>query len=833
MKTFTKLFILTTCLIIGKTLSAQHVIDTNAIIAAYLQSDYIFEGTIESQCTFADPSTGNIYTANKVYISKIIKGNLTCGSVNIITLGGEFEGHHLDVSHTVQFVPGVTGVFVCKDSYYPEEINCPSTNNTEPLMLTYSYHGSLEYLFDRVNSEVNGFNSYFATLDEFYNFLTTIGINIIVCDASVIEQKRIMARQSIQSDVFYHPIKEYSKEENENFEYYTTRANNSKNTALKKAGEEIEFQISSATIVNNQYKVDISVRSNVNTTYLDGVAFRLKYNKVATGANISSATTLALGSNFSSSFYDNLTTSNFKDSILEVRIINLVGSPNRTQLTTSFKKLITLTIPINNCKVLGNFKIDTFSNFNNWTAFANSATAPWMLGVLFNYDKRVFGSTNQGEQCIPDISSINKYNVVGGNKEQVTITGNYFGSTRGQLFMKNVDTDNNPNNLQNGPKYIPLDQIDIISWSNTQIVFYVPSTVDSAWFNGGAYTRRIAGSGFLRVKDNTGLVSEDFSTNTINVGYSLFNQRKSNYKQNQYLYSANTDGKYHFKINSSITNPAMVDCIKAAFRKWSCHTGVSFVLDNGTVTTGIAKDNINVITIANVGSDSSFIARTFSRDEQLCSNNSSQPFSTTDLDIQINQYYVNSFQYDTTDTADISAGLLDFFSVILHEIGHAHLLHHVGDQTDLMYYANSRGPINAVNRKINFTNNNLNGGDEIVAKSSNQNFGLTCTYNLPIIPLPKSCRTTGLNDVETGFGSVSVYPNPFEKQINLQIKSSKSEHVNISVLNLLGQSYFDVKVLLINGDNNIQIPLDLINGIYFLNIKGDSTSYSSKIICTK
>ncbi len=181
-----------------------------------------------------------------------------------------------------------------------------------------------------------------------------------------------MARQSIQSDVFYHPIKEYSKEENANFEYYTTRVNNSKNTALNKAGEEIEFQISSATIVNNQYKVDISVRSNVNSTYLDGVAFRLKYNKLATGANISSATTLALGSNFSTSFYDNLTTTNFKDSILEVRIINLAGSPNRTQLTTSFKKLVTLTIPINNCKVLGNFKIDTFSNFNNWTAFANS-----------------------------------------------------------------------------------------------------------------------------------------------------------------------------------------------------------------------------------------------------------------------------------------------------------------------------------------------------------------------------------------------------------------------------------------------------------------------------
>jgi hypothetical protein len=832
MKIFTKLIFLASFLMFVRTSSAQHVIDTNAIIAAYLQSDYIFEGTIESQCTFADPNTGNIYTANKVYISKIIKGELSCGTVKIITLGGEFEGHHLDVSHTVQFVPGVTGIFVCKDSYYTEEINCPYTNNNEPLMLTYSYHGSLEYLFDRVNSEVNGLNSYFATLDEFYNFLSTIGINIIVCDASVIEQKRIKARQSIQSEVFYHPIKEYSKEENTNFEYYTTRVNNSKNTALNKAGEEIEFQISSATIVNNQYKIDISVRSNVNSTYLDGVAFRLKYNKFATGANISSATTLALGSNFSSSFYDNLTTTNFKDSILEVRIINLAGSPNRTQLTTSFKKLVTLTIPINNCKVFGNFKIDTFSNFNNWTAFANSATAPWMPGVLFNYEKRVFGSTNQGEQCIPDITSINKYNVIGGNKEQVTITGNYFGNTRGQLFMKNVDTDNNPNNLQNGPKYIPLDQIDIISWSNTQITFYVPSTVDSAWFNGGAYTRRIAGTGFIRVKDNSGLVSEDLS-NSIYVNYSLFNLRKNTYKQNQYLFSANSDGKYHFKLNSSITNSGMINCIEAAFRKWSCNTGVSFVLDNGTVTTEIANDNVNVITISNVGSDSSFIARTFSRGVDMCSNNSTQPFPTNEIDIQINQYFLNSFQYDTTGSENISPGLIDFFSVILHEIGHAHLLHHVGDQTDLMYYANSRGPISAPNRKINFTNNNLNGGDEIVTRSSIQNYGLICNYNLPIIPITKNCRTTGLFNIETKNDNIKIYPNPFEENISIQLKSAKSEYVNIIIQNLLGQTFSELKVLLVNGENEINLPVELKNGIYLINISGNNISYTAKLICTK
>ncbi|MFN4084044.1 MAG: Ig-like domain-containing protein [Bacteroidia bacterium] len=118
-------------------------------------------------------------------------------------------------------------------------------------------------------------------------------------------------------------------------------------------------------------------------------------------------------------------------------------------------------------------------------------------------------------------------------------------------------------------------------------------------------------------------------------------------------------------------------------------------------------------------------------------------------------------------------------------------------------------------------------GNVIVSAQTTDGSNLKANKNITITNQSVGFSTNVINP------NLLVYPNPFQKQINLQVKSNKSEYVNISVSNLLGQSCSDMQVLLMNGDNNIQIPLDLINGIYFLNIKGESTLYSNKIICTK
>jgi hypothetical protein len=120
-------------------LKAQIYVDSAAIENAWYQSSYVFEGVVQSKCFFND-SNGIIYASNTVQISKVFKGNLPCGTVNIITLGGQFQGHILTVDHTDEFQPGMAGVFACNNSVYPtENFNCQPASDTTLLMMTYSY----------------------------------------------------------------------------------------------------------------------------------------------------------------------------------------------------------------------------------------------------------------------------------------------------------------------------------------------------------------------------------------------------------------------------------------------------------------------------------------------------------------------------------------------------------------------------------------------------------------------------------------------------------------------------------------------------------------------
>jgi hypothetical protein len=132
------------------TTKAQVTIDTTGLMQAYLQSEYIFEGVVRSQCTYEDEGH-NIYTTNIIQITKIVKGNLTCGTVALVTMGGTHDGSNLTIDHQIQFNPGVIGMFMCNNLAYPYS-NCESPSNSQPLMLTYGEYGSFEYLFDLVNN---------------------------------------------------------------------------------------------------------------------------------------------------------------------------------------------------------------------------------------------------------------------------------------------------------------------------------------------------------------------------------------------------------------------------------------------------------------------------------------------------------------------------------------------------------------------------------------------------------------------------------------------------------------------------------------------------------
>lgn len=85
-------------------------------------------------------------------------------------------------------------------------------------------------------------------------------------------------------------------------------------------------------------------------------------------------------------------------------------------------------------------------------------------------------------------------------------------------------------------------------------------------------------------------------------------------------------------------------------------------------------------------------------------------------------------------------------------------------------------------------------------------------------------------DSKTLNNSFSVYPNPSKGVININAKNT-SGNLNVSIYNLLGQQVLSSSL---EGNNSGNYSLDastkLTSGTYIVNIKSDSSNYSSKIV---
>jgi hypothetical protein len=831
-------------------IKAQTKIDTTLLVNAYTESGYVFEGIVQNICSYQDPSTKNLYTSNTIQITKVFKGNLQCGTVNIITLGGIIEGYEMNVSHEIQFNIGVTGVFLCNNSTYPTDRNsiCPIASNVIPLSLTYSEIGSIEYLFDNVNAQVVGFKSQFPTIQSFYDFLAKNGINVIDCGSSLIQQK-ILSQHSIKvkpNIVMNQP----SKINTNHVKILESKKSLYNKNIYSKTNEQIGFTIGNVGFNSTSTAIVIEIKVDGSLTYLDNAIFQLHYNPATFGTNISNKISSTLGTNFlSTGVYSSSSFSDYNDSTLEFLITADFNPSTRTQINSTAQTVVTATIPLSSstysCKYSPNFKIVDLSTLYLVSYFTVNASDITTSGI--RYTTYNSGSSNSGPTCIPVINSLSITTpTTGGTGVTLNIYGSDFGTSNGSVFMKNADC-GSTDSISNGPIYIPIDKYDI-TWTNTMITINVPSISDHGWDSGTYYIRRTPGTGNIIVKDQWGLKSVDY--NPITIRYSVYNQSKgsgtSYYKNNEYLFSANTDSIYHFKLNSNISSTTyagtdMINCIKAAFNKWTCMTGVGFVLDLGTsVSNNADSDGVNVITLSNNITDHTTIAYTAVRSSSLCSTGSSIPFSTAEVDIAINNYFVtnNLFTYDTTGTATINSGKTDFFSVILHELGHAHLLKHVAFATnDVMYYSQPPKPTAPSDRLIHFNTNNYNGGTYIVTNSMAQNYGMSCAFKIPMKKFGNPCgATTAVDEASNSKEILSVYPNPFKDAFEIQFTSKETqEEAQIIIYNTTGQEIIHLKnISLTVGNNTIKIDNFIYpNGLYLVLLKTKEGTFFTKEVCVK
>ena len=361
-------------------------------------------------------------------------------------------------------------------------------------------------------------------------------------------------------------------------------------------------------------------------------------------------------------------------------------------------------------------------------------------------------------------------------------------------------------------------------WSSSAITVRVPSTKDFS---------RPAGSGFFRVIT----ISNDtcWSKDSIDVRYSVANFRDGSDRGVRiHMGDESNMSRYEWLVDSTFARePDALKTTQEAICDWNRATTVNWSYQGVSPLATPAIDGINVIYSADSSAFSGALSNAAAYTEnkgsrtETCLNLSGRPLLFyRDLDIVVRQDPTelgisNGWLLDNTMTPD--SNQLDFYSVILHELGHAHHLKHVIPDSRMMYYRLDPGIT-----KRTITGDEIAGGIDILDESARELVGGCPT---PVSKGVIICITP-VKDKVQNIG-IKVYPNPvINNQVQIELPDFiKNSKVQVSLYDsrgkMLFQSLFSEKI------NTVTLP-HLHNGIYFLTSSvEDGRKQVNKIVITQ
>ncbi|MFT4986826.1 MAG: hypothetical protein ACI81Y_002700 [Glaciecola sp.] len=144
----------------------------------------------------------------------------------------------------------------------------------------------------------------------------------------------------------------------------------------------------------------------------------------------------------------------------------------------------------------------------------------------------------------------------------------------------------------------------------------------------------------------------------------------------------------------------------------------------------------------------------------------------------------------------------------------------IGDEEGLLTYYNfNQGIANEDNDTVDTLIDGSAGGNT----GDLNNFSLSGTISNWIGG--PSVLVTGMEENE-GFNNISVYPNPTDGRVNLELKNDLT-NVTVEVFNILGNR---VHYKHIDGGLNHSFDLDVESGIYLVQVSNKSQSHSFKLV---
>ncbi|MFD1161558.1 T9SS type A sorting domain-containing protein [Hwangdonia seohaensis] len=424
------------------------------------------------------------------------------------------------------------------------------------------------------------------------------------------------------------------------------------------------------------------------------------------------------------------------------------------------------------------------------------------------------------------ISNISPTSIVAGEKAILTITGTGFGTAKGTIGFPNADDGGATLTSEllapdNSPAPIPIAS-QIITWNDTTIEVEVPTE---------------AGTGPVTVFHNSN-ATQATSSQTLTVTHAELNVVSAgNAYQVQHV-NDNGSGGYTWEMFTDFFNdtehPGAKAAFEAALDNWRCETKVNWIVSGVATTVDVIGVDGDMPPDGNLDADGTNVVR-FDNGSELevgvlgrCTSwySGCATGGTPDAN-----WFVSEIDVVFDDATDWYFGSgfpgffqYDFHSVALHELGHAHQLGHVIDNSaqvdnnnDVMIYALQ----NSEQQRV-LSNDNIAGGNSVQDRSTSL---VPCGGTSVMVD--SSICNLSIEEDELN-NAISLYPNPAKNQFYI----NKASYINLEkavIYDISGRliSEHDIS----NQSNTKTIKMNgASKGVYFVNIHSDLAVITKKMV---
>ena len=756
-------------------------------------ASFIFEGKVIKTYPYWNKDSDKIYTSNVIQISRIFKGDLTCGTIEVITNGGTKDDKTECNSHYINMTEGTTGIFMCGQN----EKQLPLTaffnfDNPDKLTMIFEQQSLIKYILEGHDWKAYDVTQKFgdlATLYGYTDYLTQL--NYIDCAEG--ESLLNIPASVPQANTYTFPVYKRSKYDTlmahlmEKVAITQTRPHTHR--AFKTLTYTIENPIITGT-TTKYFEFDIYLADDASGYYLNSAMARISYPSSIFGSNLVGSNKIAITRGAlitDTTTYDDPSTADIASNEIAIPIginVSNLGSLNLSPLNTTPQQAVHVKMEIQTCDLVGSVSFTNQSIMQIISYYGTYSNDTFGT----NYDNIVATDSKSVPKCHATITSVTPTTLNAGIGEQITLRGYQFGPVKGNgsIMMLNAE--------DGGASRVLLNSIDM-TWSDTAIVITLPSYNDTNMTSLGLIgqnTRSRVGSGRIWLVTDAG---DKDSTSPVTVFYSITNNLLTygtgvRVKVVQNMIKKDANGGYTFSVDSMIWHtPAIKACVYKAIADWHCLTGVSWTID--TVVYGLSDtphlDGRNIIQFGYTGYSPLGVidANTASRVANCGAVTYTQ---------EIDQVFSRStpWWFDTTRTAPVPSGMTDFYATILHELGHAHSLNHILDPNAVMYWDHVDGPIPAASRKIILYNDASceYGGNKVIDLSVVATYA-GCT-TLPIIPQYICTPFTGIFRIDNTTLQLTTYPNPFSDHITVDYSIDRDCMMDMCLIDMQGrviQSY--------------------------------------------